>query len=541
MENMEEQSSSAAAKVTSEDAQPQNVAPPSPSLPSINDVQVVGDTKTIHRGSPKKRERDKDPSSDGTGNDDNGTNDNPTTAEIDTSNAINNEPPIEIAAATKNDDCVDTTNGSASAAEKDTKPEDNDNHHNNSNNYNNPNEPNTNKNYNLIKNFKSGKTLGTSTGEGDEDREDEEEEDAVVEPIIANGMVEFPLSNIHKYLICGLCSGYYRDPYTITECLHTFCKSCLFYSIACGCHECPDCKVFLGNDPVKVAVLDHALQELVDRIVFPEITKEEDEQEQVFYAKQGIQLKPEHAHKEQNNIHHNNNTSNNNNNNNNNNTHASASASNNENGNNHSSNKKRSSYPSTSGNGFGGGGNSSHVQKKHKDEAHVQPIQVGTIFLWFKLLVVGQRVNGTIVFRPASPFPKDSTTGTHNSSLSGRVVFVSVTFFSYTMLVFWFLFCSHSHTIQGGDELEFTLIPEVVSGGNGLPPLDRPCLRISGKFRMNQLKKYLLQKLSIPSVSHATVSFKKTGETRATIHSLILNCMHCFQLLMSHFPCIGTL
>jgi hypothetical protein len=371
MDNMEEQSSSAA-KMTLEDAQVQNVPPTSPSLPSINDDEVVGDTKTIHSGSSKKRGRDKDPSSGGTGNDDSGTNDNPATAEIETNFAINNEAPIEIAAATKNEG-VDTTNGSASAAEKDTKPEDNDNRHNN--NYNNPNEPNTNKNYNLIKNFNSGKTLGTSTGEGDEDKEDEEAEDAVVEPIIANGMVEFPLSNIHKYLICGLCSGYYRDPYTITECLHTFCKSCLFYSIACGCHECPDCKVFLGNDPFKVAVLDHALQELVDRIVFPEITKEEDEQEQAFYAKQGIPLKPEHAHKEQNNIHHNNS------NNNSNNTHASASASHNENENNYSSNKKRSSYPSTSGHGFGGGGgNSSHVQKKHKDEEHVQPIQVVTIF-----------------------------------------------------------------------------------------------------------------------------------------------------------------
>ena len=29
-------------------------------------------------------------------------------------------------------------------------------------------------------------------------------------------------------LKCPLCKGYYRTPYTINECMHTFCKSCIF-------------------------------------------------------------------------------------------------------------------------------------------------------------------------------------------------------------------------------------------------------------------------------------------------------------------------
>lgn len=88
-------------------------------------------------------------------------------------------------------------------------------------------------------------------------------------PIITNdGMVEFSLTDIHKHLICGLCSGYYKDPYTITDCLHTFCKSCLLYAVACGCHECPECHVYLGGDPLKVAVLDHCMQDVRTVITF---------------------------------------------------------------------------------------------------------------------------------------------------------------------------------------------------------------------------------------------------------------------------------
>ena len=112
--------------------------------------------------------------------------------------------------------------------------------------------------------------------------------------IFSNGMVEFSLASINSHLICGLCGGYYKDPYTITECLHTFCKSCLFYAVACGCHECPDCEVYLGNDPLKVAVLDHALQHLLDHIIFPDVVKEEEAQERAFYASRAIRLKPEY-------------------------------------------------------------------------------------------------------------------------------------------------------------------------------------------------------------------------------------------------------
>lgn len=112
-----------------------------------------------------------------------------------------------------------------------------------------------------------------------------------------DGTVEFSLAALHKYLICDLCNGYYRDPYTITDCLHTFCKACLYYAVACGCTECPTCHIFVGSDPAKVAVLDRNLKELMDKVIFPTLVDQERLQEEVFYTSREISIKPEFAHR----------------------------------------------------------------------------------------------------------------------------------------------------------------------------------------------------------------------------------------------------
>ena len=35
------------------------------------------------------------------------------------------------------------------------------------------------------------------------------------------------LKDVNDVITCKLCKGYYVDATTITECLHTFCKSCI--------------------------------------------------------------------------------------------------------------------------------------------------------------------------------------------------------------------------------------------------------------------------------------------------------------------------
>ena len=113
-------------------------------------------------------------------------------------------------------------------------------------------------------------------------------------PTFSNGMVEFALDPINKHLTCNLCYGYFRDPVTITECLHTFCKSCLFYAFSHEITKCPTCSVDLGTDPVKATLSDRTLQELVDKVLFPNLCAQDMAQEREFYTSKGIRLKPEH-------------------------------------------------------------------------------------------------------------------------------------------------------------------------------------------------------------------------------------------------------
>ncbi|XP_019473313.1 polycomb group RING finger protein 6 isoform X4 [Meleagris gallopavo] len=50
------------------------------------------------------------------------------------------------------------------------------------------------------------------------------------------------LAELTPYILCSICKGYFIDATTITECLHTFCKSCIvrhfYYS-----NRCPKCNI----------------------------------------------------------------------------------------------------------------------------------------------------------------------------------------------------------------------------------------------------------------------------------------------------------
>lgn len=111
--------------------------------------------------------------------------------------------------------------------------------------------------------------------------------------ILANGIIEFALDDVNEHITCKLCSGYFRDPVTITECLHTFCKSCLYYAFSHKFTKCPTCQVDLGTDPFKLTLSDRNVQELVDKVLFPNLCVQEMAQERRFYSSRGIELKPE--------------------------------------------------------------------------------------------------------------------------------------------------------------------------------------------------------------------------------------------------------
>eukprot|EP00957_Ditylum_brightwellii_P052834 4005330-Ditylum_brightwellii.AAC.1 len=111
-------------------------------------------------------------------------------------------------------------------------------------------------------------------------------------PIVAGGHIDFPLKPVHTRLICALCNGYFRDPYTVAECLHTFCKSCLFFTFRSGYRRCPECETSLEPDPFKEVLSDRTLAELVDKI-FPHLKEKDERDEREFYKRRGIKLKKE--------------------------------------------------------------------------------------------------------------------------------------------------------------------------------------------------------------------------------------------------------
>lgn len=113
-------------------------------------------------------------------------------------------------------------------------------------------------------------------------------------PRIVNSTVNFALGRVNPHFTCRLCDGYFRDPITITECLHTFCASCLYYAFSSGFSKCPTCDIELGPDPLKSTLHDRTKEELMDRVLFPDLKEMDKELEQAFYAQKGIPLKAEY-------------------------------------------------------------------------------------------------------------------------------------------------------------------------------------------------------------------------------------------------------
>ncbi|XP_014438804.1 polycomb group RING finger protein 6 [Tupaia chinensis] len=120
------------------------------------------------------------------------------------------------------------------------------------------------------------------------------------------------LSELTPYILCSICKGYLIDATTITECLHTFCKSCIvrhfYYS-----NRCPKCNIVVhqtqplynirgflplgawihsgveGTETKTLKRLDRQLQDIVYKLV---INLEEREKNQMhdFYKERGLEV-----------------------------------------------------------------------------------------------------------------------------------------------------------------------------------------------------------------------------------------------------------
>ncbi|XP_056385642.1 polycomb group RING finger protein 6 [Hyla sarda] len=97
------------------------------------------------------------------------------------------------------------------------------------------------------------------------------------------------LADLNPYILCSICKGYFIDATTITECLHTFCKSCIvrhfYYS-----NRCPKCNVVVHQtQPLYNIRLDRQLQDIVFKLV---VNLEEREKKQMhdFYHERGLEV-----------------------------------------------------------------------------------------------------------------------------------------------------------------------------------------------------------------------------------------------------------
>uniref|UniRef100_A0A3Q3EII2 Polycomb group ring finger 6 n=1 Tax=Labrus bergylta TaxID=56723 RepID=A0A3Q3EII2_9LABR len=98
-----------------------------------------------------------------------------------------------------------------------------------------------------------------------------------------------PLNQFYPYIRCSLCCGFLIDATTITECLHTFCKSCIvkhfFYS-----NRCPTCSIIVHqSQPLYNVRPDRQLQDIVFKMV-PFLEEREKSQMVNFYKSRGLEV-----------------------------------------------------------------------------------------------------------------------------------------------------------------------------------------------------------------------------------------------------------
>ncbi|OWF41464.1 polycomb group RING finger protein 6-like [Mizuhopecten yessoensis] len=94
--------------------------------------------------------------------------------------------------------------------------------------------------------------------------------------------INVQLRDINPYITCGLCGGYLYEASTITECMHSFCKTCIVRHTERHLN-CPSCDAAIHpTDPFVHIRNDSTIQDIVYRLL-PHIAEEEQRREKLFY------------------------------------------------------------------------------------------------------------------------------------------------------------------------------------------------------------------------------------------------------------------
>ncbi|KAJ0172094.1 hypothetical protein K1T71_012067 [Dendrolimus kikuchii] len=95
------------------------------------------------------------------------------------------------------------------------------------------------------------------------------------------------LKTLNSHITCKICRGYFIDATTVTECLHTFCKSCLVKHLEEN-NTCPTCSIVIHQShPLQYISFDRTMQDIVYKLV-PDLQDNELKRERDFYRARGL-------------------------------------------------------------------------------------------------------------------------------------------------------------------------------------------------------------------------------------------------------------
>lgn len=104
----------------------------------------------------------------------------------------------------------------------------------------------------------------------------------------------YSLNDINPLLQCSLCQGYLVDPYTIKECMDTFCRTCIllhFEQTINSEYKCPKCQIQLQpfSDISKCLIPDRQLGDVL-RSLLPSLESDEMNNEKRFYEENSLTI-----------------------------------------------------------------------------------------------------------------------------------------------------------------------------------------------------------------------------------------------------------
>ncbi|XP_036072213.1 polycomb group RING finger protein 1 isoform X2 [Oryzias melastigma] len=109
-----------------------------------------------------------------------------------------------------------------------------------------------------------------------------------LDPLRNEEKVKLKIKDLNEHIVCYLCAGYFIDATTITECLHTFCKSCIVKYLQTSKY-CPMCNIKIHEtQPLLNLKLDRVMQDIVYKLV-PGLQESEDKRIKEFYQSRGLE------------------------------------------------------------------------------------------------------------------------------------------------------------------------------------------------------------------------------------------------------------